>query len=68
MRQAASNNPIHSSKNTDSTIHTQHSNLLYVDQCNEDLNTTSTQSTQTTPSPTPTPCPPIVNPSPPPSQ
>ena len=68
MQQAASNNTIHSSKHTDSTNHTQHSNLLSVDQCSEDLNTTCTQYTQTTPSPTPTPCPPIVNPSPPPSQ
>ena len=50
MRQAAYNNPIHSSKHTDSTNHTQHNNLLYVyHKCNEDLDTTSTHSTQTTP-------------------
>ena len=67
MRQAESNNPIHSSKHTDSTNHTQHNNSLSVyHKCNEDLNTISTHSTQTIPSPTSTPCPPIVNPSPPP--
>ena len=69
MRQSASNNPIHSSKHTDSTNHTQHNNLLSVyHKCNEDLDTTSTHSTQTIPSPTHTPCPLIVNPSPPPLQ
>ena len=41
MRQAASNNPIHSSKHTDSTNYTQHNNLLSLyHKCNEDLDTT----------------------------